>query len=134
YLTKLDANENTFDDDSILSFGFHKKEHRLSPRNAQVAANQFDISLQEHRSKSLYQTDIKDSDILVYFDESHKIKLESYYCCYQLFSAADLLDNEYKHDYEINDPYNGTNEKVSQCYKKIVNAVDGLYRLKQESL
>ncbi len=134
YLTKLDANENTFDDDSILSFGFHKNERRKSPENAQIAAQQFDVSLLDHRSKSLYQSDIQDSDILVYFDESHKIKLESYYCAYHLFNAADLLDRDYKHDYEINDPYNETNEKVSLCYKKIVNAIDGLYRLKQESL
>ncbi|MBL4829979.1 MAG: ATP-grasp domain-containing protein [Aliivibrio sp.] len=117
--------------DQIASYGFHKNENRQSPQNAQFAAKQLNVSLSEHRSKSLYQSDIEDSDILIYFDESHRLKLMSYYCTNHLFSAADLLDKRYSNECEISDPYNGSSDEVSVCYKKVINAVEQLLLIKK---
>lgn len=108
----------------IDSFGFHPKESRQSPDIAISAASLLQCDLTNHSSKCLTQMDIKETDIVIYFDEKNRDAIESGYRVNHAFCAADLLDNAYPCLSEIDDPYESDVETIKKCYDKIKNALD----------
>ncbi|MDC0609962.1 ATP-grasp domain-containing protein [Vibrio sp.] len=111
------------------SFGFHPHENRSSPEKAIVSARSLGYDLTEHRSKWIRQLDVRDTDIVIYFDSKNREKLFSYYDAPNAFSAADLLTNEYPKAVDIDDPYDGTNSAVMECYRMIEDSLQCLAEL-----
>lgn len=118
---------------TILSFGFHLQEDRQSPEKAQEAAHNLKFDLSDHRSKWLTQLDLKDSDIVIYFDEKNRDKLTSYYKVQHAFNAADILDSDFPELTEIEDPYGGDLSRVTGCYLQIKNSMNNLLTIYKEA-
>ncbi|WP_165312840.1 ATP-grasp domain-containing protein [Vibrio ziniensis] len=114
------------------SFGFHMHEQRFSPDDAVKAASELDYDIAEHRSKWLTQSDVNESDILIYFDESNHQKLRSYYRINHAFCAADLVEARLPLIPEIEDPYGKSVDEIKGCYQKISSAVNGLSDIVKE--
>ncbi len=116
------------------SYGFHLAEHRRSPEKAVKAAEVIGYALSEHESKWLTQLDLHETDIVIYFDNNNQSKLSAYYHVNHAFCAADLLDNTFPIAAEIEDPYDGNDEKVLHCYRMINNSVTGLVKIYKEAI
>ncbi len=114
---------------NIDSFGFHLKEMRKSPQIAVTAASQLACDLTKHTSKCITQLDIRETDVLIYFDEKNKLMIESGYKVNHAYCAADFLDSGYPRDRHIDDPYESDVETIKACYDKIKNALDNVVRI-----
>ncbi len=114
---------------NIDSFGFHLKEMRQSPQIAVTAASQLECDLSKHTSKCIAQLDIRETDVLIYFDEKNKLMIESGYKVNHAYCAADFLDSDYPRDRHIDDPYESDVETIRACYDKIKNALDNVVRI-----
>jgi len=114
------------------SFGFHRHEQRQSPDDAVMAAAELSYDLSKHKSKWLTQNDIKESDIVIYFDESNHGKLKSYYHLNSLFCAADLLSKPFPLMPEIGDPYRKSVDDIQHCYRQICSSVRELVEIAKE--
>lgn len=115
------------------SFGFHKNELRSSPDIAQIAASDFYCNLHSHRSRSLSQLDLIETDILFYFDDKNKQLLRRYYQVNHAYSLSDFLTHQYPGLSEIADPYETDVATIKGCYQKISNAIDNLITIHQEA-
>ncbi|MBC7003563.1 ATP-grasp domain-containing protein [Photobacterium sp. BZF1] len=115
------------------SYGFHLDEFRSSPETAIEAASQMDYDLSKHSSKCLTQLDIRDTDIIIFFDEKNRNIIEKFYRINHSFCAADLLDENDPLTLEIDDPYHGDVNTVSDCYDQIKRSVDNLMKIYRES-
>ncbi len=113
----------------IDSFGFHLKEMRKSPEIAVLAAAQLECDLTRHKSKCITQLDIRETDVLIYFDEKNKHMIESGYKFNHAYCAADFLDGRYPRMRQIDDPYESDVETIKVCYDKIQNALDNFVRI-----
>ncbi|MGR5237551.1 arsenate reductase/protein-tyrosine-phosphatase family protein [Vibrio alfacsensis] len=111
---------------SLDSFGFHQQELRPSPLIAMIAAESFGCALGDHKSKRLKQSDIRETDFIIYFDEKNRITLDTHYRCNHKICAADLLDDRYPNSNEIADPYESDVKTITACYERICNALDNL--------
>lgn len=111
------------------SFGFHLHEERESPENAQEAAKALNYDLTEHRSKWLTQMDLKESDIVIYFDGKNRDILHSYYKVHHAFNAADILGEQFLELAEIEDPYGSDLDGVISCYCQIKASVENLVNI-----
>ncbi len=121
------AHSNVWAD--IDSFGFHLKEMRKSPEIAVLAAAKLECDLTKHTSKCITQLDIRETDVLIYFDEKNKHMIESGYKVNHAFCAADFLDASYPCMRQIDDPYESDVETIKVCYEKIQNALDNFVRI-----
>ncbi|MEX3074502.1 ATP-grasp domain-containing protein [Vibrio alginolyticus] len=126
FMAKM-ARSNVWAD--IDSFGFHLKEMRKSPQIAISAAAQLQCDLSEHTSKCITQLDIRETDVLIYFDEKNKNMIESGYKVNHVYCAADFLDSSYPSLRQIDDPYESDVETIKVCYEKIQNALDNFVRI-----
>lgn len=111
------------------SFGFHMVEERRCPKNSLESAAAFDCDLNSHRSKWLTQLDLRDSDIIIYFDEKNRMRLDAYYAFNNSFCAADLVDSSLGYCAEIEDPYGRDSKAVTACYQQIQSSVINLLNL-----
>ncbi|MCE0493276.1 arsenate reductase/protein-tyrosine-phosphatase family protein [Vibrio salinus] len=114
------------------SYGFHLNEQRRSPKEALKAARCIGLDLSEHKSKWLTQIDLKETDIIIYFDSKNREKLSAYYRANHIFCASDLLDNTFSLSPEIEDPYDQSLNGVITCYNQIKNSVAGLIAIYKE--
>ncbi|MDG3088288.1 ATP-grasp domain-containing protein [Vibrio hannami] len=128
----VDAVADQYQELSFDSFGFHLDEARQSPDKAQQAAKILNYDLSTHSSKWLTQLDIKDQDIVIYFDSKNRDKLSAYYRVNHAFSAADLVDESLIVASDIEDPYGGDLNKVTDCYRKIESSVTSLLGIFRE--
>ncbi len=126
FMAKM-ARNNVWAD--IDSFGFHLKEMRKSPQIAVTAAAQLQCDLTAHKSKCITQLDIRETDVLIYFDEKNKHMIESGYKVNHAYCAADFLDSSYPNLRQIDDPYESDVETIKVCYEKIQNALDNFVRI-----
>ncbi len=127
YFKEKMAHNNVWAD--IDSFGFHLKEMRKSPQIAVLAASQLECDLTKHTSKCITQLDIRETDVLIYFDEKNKHMIESGYKVNHAYCAADFLDGNYPSIRQIDDPYESDVETIKGCYEKIQNALDNFVRI-----
>ncbi len=127
YFKEKMANSSDWTD--IDSFGFHQKEMRKSPDIAISAAAQLECDLTKHTSKCMTQLDIRETDVLIYFDEKNKHMIESGYRVNHAYCAADFLDGVYSNLRQIDDPYESDVETIKICYEKIQNALDNFVRI-----
>ena len=116
------------------SFGFHLIEQRSCPQSAFQAAQRLGEDLTCHQSKWLSQLDIRETDIVIYFDRQNYSKLHAYYQVNHAFCAADLLDNQFPKLADIDDPYGRSIEGVEECYRKISNSVTRLLTIYKEAV
>lgn len=117
---------NVLTAEQCVSYGFHSNEDRSSPLKACKAASSLAMDLEGHRSKWLRQKDLRDSDIVLYFDEKNKLLLDAYYDVHFSFCLADLTPSYTRLYFEISDPFLQDQEEVVACYQLIRNAVKRL--------
>jgi protein-tyrosine-phosphatase/predicted ATP-grasp superfamily ATP-dependent carboligase len=102
------------------SFGFINKENRLSPINAINAAENFNIDLNKHSSKSILSIDIKKVDLYIVMDKLNYISLRNERIPE---SKIRFLSNE-----EIEDPYGKTKLGFQLIYENIASKITNIFK------
>lgn len=73
--------------------------------------------------------DLKESDIVIYFDGKNRDILHSYYKVHHAFNAADILGEQFLELAEIEDPYGSDLDGVISCYCQIKASVENLVNI-----
>lgn len=110
---------------SIASAGYIPKSNRPSPQNAQEAAQQFGISLADHRSVEVNSQMVSTADLVIVFDEENLIRLkrdfpnatDKIFLLNQIQSSGNLI---------IDDPYGGSVKQFVSTYAEIKQSIDAL--------
>ena len=113
---------------SVKSSGFHPQDNRCSPFQAIGAALRFEIDLRTHRSSTISEMMVEDSNIIFVFEEKNyeRFCVEFPDSTEKVFFLGDLKPQG---DYEIEDPYGGDEKRFIDIYNQIRSSIDAL-RLK----
>jgi len=108
---------------SITSSGFHLKDQRQAPQPATQTAKTLGINTENHRSKTVSDSDIKNADIILAFDYKNMKMMKTHYPHHM--NKTFLLGNALTSGPEIiDDPYGGDISAFENTFKRITTAVD----------
>lgn len=103
----------------VSSAGTWTKEgDPADPVVARILKNEYELSLQDHRSKEITQEIITDKDIILVMEKSHREALQAEFS--EKHDQIFLLSEMVGQDYEIADPYRRSEKK----YHIAVNQID----------
>jgi len=110
------------------SAGCYGKAGRAADRRAVAAAQQWQIDLSAHRSRTLDATLLDWADLILVMDRSNLEAVRTRYPDVTgktyLLGSIDVADDNA--DVEIPDPYTGSEETVMEAYGRIASAIDRL--------
>jgi protein-tyrosine-phosphatase/predicted ATP-grasp superfamily ATP-dependent carboligase len=115
-------------DITFTSAGTFSKADRCAPYEARVAARNFGIDLDKHRSQILSATMIERSDVIFVFDRLNlrEVSLQFPQAKARIVSLADFLPGSQD---EIADPFGQSLERVECCYRTIMDALSHVVRV-----
>lgn len=105
---------------SISSFGAIFKENRLSPVNAVASATAFGVDLNQHRSKFLTDTAIKENDVFIIMDKENYWDLRKMNVPKNKIFKLNSVD--------IADPYGNDNDYFNKTFKIIADSIDAVVK------
>ena len=109
----------------IDSCGYYPVSNRPSPKNAVLAASDFDVDLSPHRSAEISSNAVEQAEVIFVFDFENFHTVQKQFPqakakTFLLSSAQESLPTE------IVDPYGGTVDDFRAIYREISSAVDSL--------
>ena len=111
----------------VSGAGFHQKQGRSAPKRCITKAQQWNINLESHRSKTFNQDMVKpDEQLIIYFDLKHEYLLARFYQKYTAVNLAHFVPPGRGPLEEIVDPYDGTDDGLKRCYENIDTGLDNL--------
>ena len=125
YLKKLIENKKQIE---IYSAGFIMKEGRLSPENAQKAAEKFKIDLSNHRSRTITEQLAINSSIIIGMNYNNYVDFKRFFPAYaNKFYLLKSLVKPKKFILNIQDPYGKSIDEFSKCYLDIKENIDLIF-------
>jgi protein-tyrosine phosphatase len=108
---------------SFSSSGFHQKSGRRSPETAVLASKEFRVNLSRHRSRTINESMVENSDIVFVFDEENlrNFRREFPEHAGKVHRIALLINR-----INIEDPYGGDESKFVGVYERIKRSVDSM--------
>lgn len=104
----------------IYSVGIFNKQGRISPENAKIAANRFNVDLSTHRTKMISSSIVEKSSIVIGMHYSHfkEFKRQFPYAVNKFYLLKHIV-NPKQYSINIADPYGKPIEEFSKCYSEI---------------
>lgn len=111
----------------VDSFGFHQIENRQAKPQCIEMAKNWDINLEQHKSKWLNKNHcLTPNTLLVILDNKNEYLLQSFYPEVNYISLADLIPKSMGFYHEIKDPYSMPSNYLEKCYQLIDASTDQL--------
>ncbi len=109
----------------IDSCGIYANTGEKATYNAILAMKNIGIPMDNHRTKSIYDVDLKDYDLILCMTNSHKQIIKSSYSNIKnkVYTLKEYIGEK---DTDIKDPYGYGNIEYENCLKEIVYCVDKL--------
>jgi protein-tyrosine phosphatase len=105
-------------DFAIASAGLHAQTGNEADRRAQVAAREFGISLENHRTKPLTAEMVERADVIFGMDTTNYVELLSFFPSsnHKMYMLSAYSDSR---QMDIPDPYTENDASLRQCYATI---------------
>lgn len=126
-LLKRELKSAGYKDIQVVSAGLYAQPGKPADPRAVVVANEFDISLQEHRAQTLTADMVRNADAIFAMDLKNEVKILTHYPAAEkkLFMMIAFAGDQPPAT-EIRDPYFGDLEETRRCFKLLSTCVQNL--------
>ena len=94
-----------------------REDSPADPVVARILKNEYNLSLQDHRSREITEKIIADKDIILVMEKSHREALQAEFP--EKYDQVFLLSEMVRQDYEIADPYRRSEEQYKLTIEQI---------------
>jgi len=106
----------------VRSSGTHGIDGSPASAYAIVALHQMGIDIQGHRARTVTQQAIDDADLLLAMTHDHISFIEHHFRRTEgkLYLLSEMID----HDFDVDDPYGGTETEYAQCAHQLSSIIE----------
>ena len=115
------AREGLADQIQVRSSGTHGIDGSPPSSYASVALHQMGIDIQGHRARTVTQQSIDDADLLLVMTHHHITFIKHHFR--RTEGKLYLLSEMIGQDFDVDDPYGGTETEYEQCAHQLSNTV-----------